>query len=66
MTKIYTKQALPAKLMALPQAMLPKATTVVFGDSNTTPKTLRKRFRTQRLTRPYTNNPSNHDQDLNF
>ena len=61
-------QAIPAKFMALTQAMSPKATMVAFGDSNTTPRTPRKRIRTQCLTRPHTNAAFNHEraQSLNY
>ena len=59
-------QAVPAKSMALPQAMSLKATTVAFSNSNITPKTPRKRNHIQHLTRPHTKNPSYHDQDSNL
>ena len=66
MTTDLTTKAAPANPTAVLKALLPNATKVAFGNSNTMPKTTRKRIYSQRLTRPHTNNPCNYKQDSNY
>ena len=66
MTTDLTTKATPANPMAVPKALLPNATKVAFGHSNTMPKTSRKRIYSQHLARPHTIHPCNHKQDSNY